>query len=249
MKMLNVLIAAPVLVALLGVEVVKAQEPNRLPEVRYLNITPHRQGDEIHNQVAFPWPRVVGDTVVQFSLPSPHTPLTYQTVYVWSEQRLWRNTISTESLVLPHPLPDPLPPPIAGYGNLEVPADGSFQNGIGYVSGWVCFGDLQFYLNDNLVFPTLGAERGDTSAVCGDSRNGFVMPVNWSLLGDGQHRLQVVSAGVLIQEARFTVNTLGEEFVRGASGECTIADFPSTGESATVRWQESQQGFVLTDTE
>ena len=43
----------------------------------------------------------------------------------------------------------------------------------------------------------------------------------------------------------FTATTLGEAFVEGASGECTIADFPASGESARFAWNETTQGLVL----
>jgi hypothetical protein len=43
------------------------------------------------------------------------------------------------------------------------------------------------------------------------------------------------------------VATLGEEFVVGAAGECTIEDFPLTGETATFAWNESTQHLELAE--
>ena len=45
------------------------------------------------------------------------------------------------------------------------------------------------------------------------------------------------------------VTTLGEEFVRGAVGECVAADFPHPGVAVTLTWQESSQNFVITEIE
>ena len=45
------------------------------------------------------------------------------------------------------------------------------------------------------------------------------------------------------------VTTLGEEFVRGVEGECTVADFPSPGETVTLEWQQNSQNFVVTAVE
>ena len=42
------------------------------------------------------------------------------------------------------------------------------------------------------------------------------------------------------------VTTLGEEFVRGAAGECVAAEFPTMGETVTLTWQQNQQNFVVT---
>ncbi len=44
-----------------------------------------------------------------------------------------------------------------------------------------------------------------------------------------------------------TVTTLGKEFVRDAEGMCEVQDFPTRGETVTLRWQESMQNFVITD--
>ena len=46
-----------------------------------------------------------------------------------------------------------------------------------------------------------------------------------------------------------TVTTLGEEFVRGAEGECLVSDFPLAGETALLTWQQNSQNFVITDVE
>lgn len=42
------------------------------------------------------------------------------------------------------------------------------------------------------------------------------------------------------------VTTLGEEFVRGATGECVAAEFPTMGEAVPLTWQQNQQNFVVT---
>ena len=43
----------------------------------------------------------------------------------------------------------------------------------------------------------------------------------------------------------FEVKTLGEEFVVGLDGECTIPNFPLMDETTTVEWNTSTQSFVL----
>ena len=50
----------------------------------------------------------------------------------------------------------------------------------------------------------------------GDSNNGFVLPFNWNLLGEGTHTVRTLADGVEFDSATFTVTTLGTEFQRGA---------------------------------
>ena len=137
-------------------------------------------------------------------------------------------------------------------GNLEVPANGSFQSGIGYISGWVCNGRVEIVLSDynyndvqRLNSVPRWVYRGDTEAACGDMDNGFITQWNWNLLGEGQHTARLVVDGQTIQSNTFTVTTLGEEFIRGLERDVEVTDFPSTGETTRLRWQEAIQGFVL----
>ena len=149
----------------------------------------------------------------------------------------------------PEPDPEePEPTAMSTRAWLEVPADGSFQSGIGFISGWACEGErIQIIMNGGLHLPPVarGIGRGDTEAVCGDRDNGFILHWNWNLLGEGRHTAELVVDGRTIRSTTFTITTLGEEFVRGAAGECSIPDFPSVGETARFLWQEPVQGLVL----
>ena len=140
-----------------------------------------------------------------------------------------------------------LAPVLTNGATLENPGYGAKLSGIGLISGWKCEGgSLTVRLNGgspiSLVY---GGPRGDTAGVCGDSNNGFAIAFNWALLGDGTHTAVAYDNGVEFARSVFTVTTLGEEFVRGASGECTIQDFPSAGEDATFEWSQSAQNLVL----
>ena len=136
-------------------------------------------------------------------------------------------------------------------GLLENPFSGSFQSGIGLFSGWVCDAsqvEIEIDGDPTLTFMAgYGTNRIDTTGVCGDSNNGFGLLFNWNLLGDGTHTVRALADGVEFDHATFTVTTLGKEFVRDVEGECTVSDFPTLGETVTLRWQESMQNFVITD--
>ena len=144
------------------------------------------------------------------------------------------------------------PPTADPVGRLEVPANGSFQSGIGYVSGWVCDAErVSIVIDGGLHLPPVAREisRGDTEAICGDQDNGLILHWNWNLMGDGTYTAALVVDGKTLQENRFTVTTLGEEFVRGVERDVEVQDFPGPGENTRLRWQEPVQGFVLVPTD
>ena len=94
-----------------------------------------------------------------------------------------------------------------------------------------------------------GSSRGDTSAACNDDDglNGFVAIWNWGLLSDGEHTAVVYDNDMEFARSTFSVVNFGQEFVEGVSRECTIEDFPLTGESATFAWSESTQHLELAE--
>ena len=139
--------------------------------------------------------------------------------------------------------------PVLGQATLENPAPGSFQSGISVISGWACEAQrIEIAFNDGPPQEAAyGTSRGDTQATCGDTDNGFGLLFNWNLLGDGIHTVQALADGVEFASLTVIVTTLGEEFLHGASGTLLLADFPDSGASRTLRWQQGQQNFVLTD--
>ena len=139
---------------------------------------------------------------------------------------------------------------------LENPAPGSFQSGLGVISGWVCEADTVEIVfepegtDDTLPFEAgSGTERADTADRCGDSDNGFGLLFNWNLLGEGHHTVRAYADGEEFAHSTVTVTTLGEEFAEGLRRTHTIADFPAAGQTTTVEWREGQQNFVITAVE
>ncbi len=134
---------------------------------------------------------------------------------------------------------------------LENPSPGANVSGIGVVTGWSCLGgelEVEFSDADGVIgtAPVLhGSERGDTESVCGDIENGFSSTINWSLLGSGEKTARLIRNGEEIMSQTFMVAAFDTEFVIGASGMCTIADFPDAGKNATFVWEQSKQGLVL----
>lgn len=82
--------------------------------------------------------------------------------------------------------------------------------------------------------------------MCGnDGRNGFISQFNFNLLGDGTHTVVARQNGVPFAQSTFSVVTLGQSFLRGASGRYVLSDFPQAGQSTTVEWSEGAQNFLI----
>ncbi len=138
---------------------------------------------------------------------------------------------------------------------LENPQPGSYQSGIGVISGWKCDCEagviaVQFEHGTTGTIHTVtagyGTSRPDTDAQCGDTDNGFGLLWNWNLLGDGEHIVRAFADGEEFAWSRVIVTTLGEEFAQGLEGTATVADFPVEGQAVTVEWQEALQNFTIT---
>lgn len=66
-------------------------------------------------------------------------------------------------------------------------------------------------------------------------------------MDDGPHTVRALRDGVEFARATFTVATLGlGDFPRGLSGTFNLGNFPQTGKTTHIQWQESLQNFVIT---
>ena len=86
---------------------------------------------------------------------------------------------------------------------LENPQPGSFQSGIGVISGWVCEAEeitieFEHGVTGEVSSTTAGygTSRADTMAACGDANNGFSLLFNWNLLGAGMHTVRALADGM-----------------------------------------------------
>jgi LmbE family N-acetylglucosaminyl deacetylase len=139
------------------------------------------------------------------------------------------------------------PRALKAQATLENPAPGSFQSGIGTISGWACQGQqILIEIDGVYTLPAAyGTEREDTQSVCGDINNGFGLLVNWNNFGDGHHTLRALADGKEFGRVTFTITTLGTDFLRGARRRFTLFDFPLAGTELLLRWQESLQNFAI----
>ena len=142
------------------------------------------------------------------------------------------------------------------HARLENPPPGSFQSGLGLITGWVCDAETVEIVfepggsAEPLPFEAgYGTARADTADVCGDADNGFGLLFNWNLLGAGRHTVRAYADGEEFAHSTVTVTTLAGEFATGLRRTHAIEDFPAAGQTTIVEWQESQQNFVVTAVE
>ena len=135
----------------------------------------------------------------------------------------------------------------AQQASLENPQPSSFQSGIGLISGWSCAGNVQVVVDGNPLTVAYGTPRADVATTCGGNANvGFGFLLNYNTLGNGVHTAQLRVGGVNVgAPVQFTVTVPAGEFPVGLSGQVTIANFPSSGKSTTLRWQQAQQNFAI----
>jgi hypothetical protein len=130
---------------------------------------------------------------------------------------------------------------------LENPGPGSFQSGIGLISGWACAGPVGVAI-DGVQFNVLsGTTRADTAIACGGgTNNGFGLLINYNNLGPGAHTAQLFVNGTPDGDpVTFNVTVPQGEFMTGLARTVSVPDFPSSGRTTTLVWQESLQNFAI----
>ena len=134
---------------------------------------------------------------------------------------------------------------------LESPAAGAVLSGLGFISGWKCHaGTITVVIDENgeHLSVAMHQERGDLRAagVCGGTINhGFIMQINWALLGAGEHVVVAYDDGVEFARHTFSVGTTGEEFLKDVARRTVLEDFPTPGKQALLEWNESTQHFEI----
>ena len=94
---------------------------------------------------------------------------------------------------------------------------------------------------------TYGTARGDTQQVCRHTNTGFGLTYNWNGLSNGMHNLKAFADNVQFADVNFTTTNLDENYLTGANGQYTLANFPATGNTVTLKWSEPHQNFVISN--
>jgi hypothetical protein len=170
-----------------------------------------------------------------------YNPSACGSVNPWCENNDSFNSFHTETF----PIGSSPPPSISSA--LENPKSGSYQSGIGLISGWSCRGPITVTVDGVSISAPYGSPRADTASLCsGSSNNGFGLLVNYNNFGAGSHTAQLYVNGVASgSPSFFTVTVPSGEFMTGLSKSVTVPNFPSAGRTTTLIWQESQQNFAI----
>jgi len=139
---------------------------------------------------------------------------------------------------------------VRAQGALEIPQPNSDQSGISIVSGWHCSASVIEVSFDGgpRIKTAYGTTRADTKGPCADEDNGFSLLWAYSLIGAGQHEVIAYADGVEFGRARFNVTDISDKnFLTGKSAEVRVGAFPDLAHDVILKWQESNQNFVMSD--
>ena len=161
----------------------------------------------------------------------------------------------------PDPDPDPPPPATDAEGELEDPPNDGTRSGIGLIRGWVCqatsvqvriTGESDGASGPITISPVpYGSER-EQAAVdrCQHTRNtiGFAAQFNYNLLEEGTYTATASADGQTIDTNTFEVIRISDqEYLTGARAQVEVRDFPLTGDSTILVWDEESQNFQIAD--
>ena len=166
--------------------------------------------------------------------------------------------------------PDPTPPVgIDPTGHLDEPPHNGTRSGIGLVRGWACAApargvEIRISNTQGQVarfFAPHGSARGDVdvSEHCGIRRRsnppvGFAAQFNYNNLLEGTYTIEAfVGREQVGQTTAGQTNTFevvhisDEEFLEGVSREVTVENFPFTGDTTVLEWDQPSQNFQIVD--
>lgn len=142
-----------------------------------------------------------------------------------------------------------LPIIASAQGAIENPTANSTESGVGIISGWHCKATKVDASIDGKPVGSVfvGSERSDTKSICGKTATGYSLLINFNNLTEGSHNIKMYADGVVFGGFSFnTVKSGGVDYLQGVSKEVTMSDFPKSGQTATLKWVESKQNFIIT---
>lgn len=122
------------------------------------------------------------------------------------------------------------------------------MSGISLFSGWHCDAKEITVIIEGVaqLSAGYGTERNDTRGVCGDSDNGFGLLFNFGLLDSGKHTAIMRADGVEFDRVTFSTTQLSTgSFTKGLEARVTVNDFPQSGHTTTLTWDQALQNFAI----
>ena len=156
----------------------------------------------------------------------------------------------------------PVPVVTDARGVLENPSGGGVRSGIGVISGWVCAAEeveVRIFRAPNVHLRTLavayGTSRPDVpqNSSCNNAHAGFGMTYNFNHLPEGEYTIRAFADDdqIGIDETFEVVHLVASfpdanRFLEDLDGMCRVENFPGTGETTRLEWEQSLQNFVIT---
>ena len=174
---------------------------------------------------------------------------------------------TAEDIGEPTPRPEPDPSgPVDSIGVLEEPPHNGVRSGIGLVRGWVCqagSNSVQIRITGpsgpnsrtRTITAPYGSARADVASAGHCDRRGsnfgFAAQINYNNLPEGTYTVQASAGRLRIgldddQTNTFEVVHISDQpFLEGLSREVTVQDFPFTGDTTVLEWDQSSQNFQI----
>lgn len=143
---------------------------------------------------------------------------------------------------------------------LGSPKPDEIVGGVGVIRGWACYsqdfkpvattiGTISYQIDNTPLKPVpYGTSRGDVTERClGNESTGFAAPINWNRFSVGEHVFKLFVDGQEVVSQSIVVSGTGETFLRGLDAEYELSNFPSDGDTTTVKWSQSAQDFTIVD--
>ena len=155
----------------------------------------------------------------------------------------------------------PEPEPTDATGSLDDPPNNGSRSGIGLIRGWVCQAtSVEVVIRgpreggQQVVFtiPTPYGSVREQAAIdqCQHtSRNiGFAAQFNYNILEEGTYTAEARADGETIETNTFEVIRISDQvYLEGVGEEVVVRDFPRTGDTLTLEWDEASQNFQIVD--
>lgn len=136
-----------------------------------------------------------------------------------------------------------------GQGVIGTPNADKVISGVSVVSGYHCSSkDIDVYIDNSIYLGKAGAGTTlqGTLAVCGRTDTGWSILYNFNNLASGQHTVTAYADGQIFDSHNFsTVRSGGVPWLTNVSKTITAENFPQTGQTAILEWEQSYQNFIV----
>lgn len=186
---------------------------------------------------------------LSYSLEIPDFPTATEKLHV-----LWTTSTQSFTIAKPGAVDPPIGQGTCGTGSTRCgwdnPQPQQNTSGILELNGWACDAkNIEIVLTSNTgaqekIQVPCCTERGDAS--CKNKKAGFAATVNVNRMGSGDVSAELYIDGVLASQRPFVVTRPTDmNFYTGDVPPILLPNFPESGKSTTVVWEQSTQNYEI----